>query len=137
MANQAGKLTALSVESSTPDTYLAVGGLRSKSFRMNGQSIDVTDSDSTDLWQELLSGGGVKSMEISGGGVFEDDSAIERVRVLFLVGTIADWRLTIPSWHQIDCPMHIASLELDSPHDGAVAFSISLQSSGKPTFSAV
>lgn len=137
MANQAGKLTALSVESSTPSTYLAVGGLRTKSCRMNAQSIDVTDSESVDLWTELLSGGGVKSMEISGGGVFEDDAAIERVRTLFLTGVIEDWRLSIPSWQQIDCPMHIASLEIDSPHDGAVAFTISLQSSGKPVFTAI
>ena len=137
MANQGGKLATLSVESSTPTVYLAVGGLRAKSCRMNGAAIDVTDSDSTDLWTELLSGGGVKSMELSGSGVFEDDAAIERVRSLFIVGTIEDWRFTIPSWQQIDCPMHIASLEIDSPHDNAVAFSISLQSSGKPTFTAI
>lgn len=137
MANQAGKLVALSVETTTPTVYAVVGGLRAKSVRMNSQTIDVTDSESVDLWQELLSGGGVKSMEISGSGVFEDDAAIERVRVLFIVGTIEDWRLSIPSWQQIDCPMHIASLEIDGPHDNAVSFSISLQSSGKPVFTAI
>lgn len=137
MANSAGKLVTLSVESATPTVYNAVGGLRAKSVRMNAASIDVTDSESVDLWTELLSGGGVKSMEISGSGVFEDDAAIERVRTLFIVGTIEDWRLSIPGWQQIDCPMHIASLEIDSPHDGAVAFSISLQSSGKPVFTGI
>lgn len=137
MANHAGKLVALSVESATPTVYNAVGGLRAKSVRMNAQSIDVTDSESTDLWQELLSGGGVKSMEISGSGVFEDDAAIERVRTLFIVGTIEDWRVSLPSWQQIDCLMHISSLEIDGPHDGAVAFSITLQSSGKPTFTGI
>lgn len=137
MANQQGKLIAVSVESSTPTVYLAVGGLRSKGFRFNGSPIDVTDSESTDLWQELLSGGGVKSMEVSSSGLFEDDSAIERVRSLFIVGTIEDWRFSIPSWQQIDCPMYINSLDINGAHDGAVEFSITLQSSGKPTFTAI
>lgn len=134
MANQAGRSMAISVESAVADTYNAFGGVTSRSIRMNGQTIDVTDSDSTDLFQELLDGGGVKSVEISFSGHSKDDAAVMRSKVIYLTGALNDWRAVIPSFVQIDGIFQITSFEFSGNHDGAVDYSITIQSSGKPTF---
>ena len=133
MANQAGKSMSLSVESSTPGTYLSLGGLTTRNFRLNAASIDVTDSDSTDLFTELLDGGGVKSMEISASGHSKDDSAIMRLKDRFLTGALTNFRGVVPSFAQFECAFYITSFEMSGNHDGAVDFSLSIQSSGKPT----
>lgn len=137
MAKHAGKLIAMSIESATAGTYLAFGGLLSKSIRMNGAVIDITDGDSTDLFQELLDGGGVKSMELTGSGHFNDDAAIERARSLFMTGTLEKFRLLIPSWGTVEGDFAITSLEFSGNHDGAVAQTVTVMSSGKPTWTAV
>lgn len=137
MAKHAGKLIAMSIETATAGTYAAFGGLLSKSIRMSSAVIDITDGDSTDLFQELLSGGGAKSMEISGSGHFNDDAAIERARSLFLTGTLEKFRFLIPDWGTVEGDFAITSLEFSGGHDSAVANSISVMSSGKPTWTAV
>lgn len=136
MAKQAGKLITISIETSTPGTYSLFGGLTQKSVRMNGATIDVTDSDSTDLWVELLDGGGLKSLEISGSGRFNDDAAIERARSLFMTGALESFRVFIPSWGTFEGSFAITSLEFGGAHDSEVTFSATFMSSGKPTWTA-
>lgn len=137
MANWAGKLMVISVLTGGGPTYSVLGGLRTRSFRFNGASIDVTDSESVDLFQELLDGGGVKSVEISASGLFEDDAAIAKVRTDFLVGALNTYRAVIPSFYQIEGSFFISSVEFSGNHDDAVAQSITLNSNGKPTFTAI
>lgn len=136
MAKQAGKLITISIETSTPDSFNLFGGLTQKSVRMNGAAIDVTDSDSTDLWVELLDGGGLKSMEVSGSGRFNDDAAIERARSLFMTGTLERFKFFIPSWGTFDGSFAITSLEFGGAHDSEVTFTATFMSSGKPTWTA-
>ncbi|MGL5116513.1 MAG: phage major tail protein, TP901-1 family [Beijerinckiaceae bacterium] len=136
MAKQAGKLITISIESSTPGSFVLFGGLTQKSVRMNGATIDVTDSESTDLWVELLDGGGLKSMEISGSGRFNDDAAIERARLLFMTGSLEDFKFFIPSWGTFAGQFSITSLEFGGAHDSEVTFSATFMSSGKPTWTA-
>jgi TP901-1 family phage major tail protein len=137
MAKHAGKLITIAIETSTPGTYALFGGLTQKSVRMNGSAIDITDSDSTDLWTELLDGGGVKSMEVSGSGRFNDDAAIERARLLFMTGALEAFRFFVPSWGTFEGQFAITSLEFGGSHDSEVTFSATFMSSGKPTWTAV
>lgn len=137
MPKFAGKLITISIETSTPGTYVTFGGLTAKSIRMNAASIDITDGDSVDLFQELLTGGGVKSMEISGSGRFNDDAAIERARSLFMTGTLVNMRFLIPDWGTVQGQFCITSLEFGGNFDAEVTDSLSFMSSGKPTWTAV
>jgi TP901-1 family phage major tail protein len=45
-------------------------GLRTKSIKVNNELVDITNSDSPNRWRELLAGVGMRSMSISGQGVF-------------------------------------------------------------------
>lgn len=133
MANLAGKLITVSIESATPTVYNSLGGTTAKSVRFNAQSIDITDSESTDLFTELLDGGGVKSVEISCSGHSKDDAALLRVKTRFLTGSLSLFRIVIPSWVQIDGSFFITSFDITGNHDGAIDYSLSVSSSGKPT----
>jgi len=137
MPKFAGKNIVMSIETSTPGTYVAFGGLTAKSVRMNAAVIDITDGDSTDLFQELLTGGGVKSMELSGSGRFNDDAAVERARVLFMTGALATLRFLIPDWGTIQGSFAITALEFGGNYDAEVTDSLTFMSSGKPTWTAV
>jgi TP901-1 family phage major tail protein len=137
MPKFAGKLITMSIETTTSGTYVAFGGLLTKSVRLNAAAIDITDGDSTDLFQEMLGGGGVKSLEISGSGRFNDDAAIERARSLFMTGTLATMRFLIPDWGTIQGAFYITSLEFGGNYDAEVTDSLSFMSSGKPTWTAV
>jgi len=53
-------------------TYTTVAALRTTSLVINKSSVDVT-TKSSNGWQELLPGGGVKSIQISAEGVYSDD----------------------------------------------------------------
>jgi TP901-1 family phage major tail protein len=136
MAKQAGKSIAVSIETSTPGTYVAFGGLTAKSVRLGANTIDVTDSDSTDLWDELLDGGGTKNWEITASGRFNDDSAIERARGLFMTGTLETFRFFIPSWGTLEGNCAITALEFAGNHDAEVTQSMTFRGSGKPTWTA-
>lgn len=49
--------------------YTTVAGLRAKSIRMNSQTVDVTDQASNG-WTELLPEVGIRSVSVTGSGVF-------------------------------------------------------------------
>ena len=52
------------------DIFEPVIGMRSNSISFNSEAVDVTHSQSSGNWRELLSGGGVKKAQITGSGVF-------------------------------------------------------------------
>ena len=74
MSAQKGLEFLLAVEDgSTPDTYNTIGGLRSNGLTINNETVDVTNKSSSGV-RTLLEGAGVNSIEISGSGVFFDDT---------------------------------------------------------------
>lgn len=59
--------------------FVSVGGLRTKSIKINNEPVDVTNSDSEGN-RKLLAGAGVNSIEVSGSGVFTDDQGAALMR---------------------------------------------------------
>jgi len=137
MAAAAGKLIVVSMLTTAPTTYTPFAALRQRSIQLNAQTIDITDAESTDLWRELLAGGGVKSATISGSGMFDGDAAMIKARTDFFTGALNMFRLLVPTFGTFEGSFAITSLEFSGGYDDAVANSITLESSGKPTFTAV
>ena len=55
MTAQSGTLWALSVRTTaSPAAYTPIAGLRTRSFKVNNNPVDVTTADSADVWRELL-----------------------------------------------------------------------------------
>jgi TP901-1 family phage major tail protein len=134
MGAQKGKDLLLKVDAGTGPTTVA--GLRAKRLAFNTQAIDVTDSQSTGRWRELLAGAGVQRASISGSGIFKDEASDALVRSAFFAGEIRNWQVIVPDFGEIDGPFQITALEYAGLHDGEVTFEIALESAGAIAFEA-
>lgn len=128
MAAQKGREMLLKLAAAT------VGGIQTSSCVFNETTVDVTTFDSTSAWRELLAGAGIKSMSVSGSGVFKDTAAENAVRTDAFAGTLGSWDIVVPGLGTFSGSFHIDSLEYSGQHDGEVKFSLTLSSSGVVSF---
>lgn len=134
MAAQSGKDMLLKLDPTGSGTFTTVAGLKTRSLTFNAATVDVTDSESTGRWRELLSGGGVRRASVSGSGIFKDQASDEVVRATFFAGTVVSWQLILPGFGTVAGPFQITSLEFSGDHAGEVTFDLSLESAGALTF---
>ena len=130
MAAQAGKDILLKI-SDGASGFVTVAGLRARTLSLNAKTIDATDSDSTGRWRELLAGAGVRSVAVSGSGIFRDAPSDAQVRQSFFDQSARTWRLVVPDFGQLEGPFIVAALEY------AVVLALSLASAGAVTFTAI
>src|SRR5215472_11126574 len=98
MTAQRGKDLLIKIgDGGAPETFATVAGLRATSLDFNAQAIDVTNSDSADMWRELLAAG-VKSATVAGSGVFKDAASDAALRTAFFNQTLSNWQVVIPSF---------------------------------------
>jgi TP901-1 family phage major tail protein len=120
-----------------PETFTDAAGLRTKTMNLNRESVDITNSDSVAKWRELLPGGGIRSLSVSGSGVFKDAAIDESVRTDFYAETIGNWQVLVPDFGTFEGAMQITSIEYAGEHNGEITHTISLESAGVITFTAV
>ncbi len=139
MAAQKGKdvLLKLGNGDGPPETFATVGGLRTTALNFNSQSVDVTDVESAGQWRELLAGTGVKSASISGSGVFKDGASDASVRQAFFDQTHDNWQIVIPDFGTVEGAFQIRELQYAGSHDGEATFTLSLESAGALSFTAL
>ena len=139
MAKQLGRSFLLKVgDGEASETFTAVAGLNSKSITINNSAIDVTTPDSTTpggaLWSQSLNG--LKAVSVSGDGIFLDESAQEgRLNtVATAADPVANFEIVIPDFGTYSGEFRVTSFELGGETEGAVTFSISLESNGVIAF---
>jgi TP901-1 family phage major tail protein len=136
MAAQKGKDLLLKVDSTGAGVFTTIAGLRSRAIAFNAETVDVTHQESAGQWRELLQGAGVKSVRLTGAGIFKDAASDELVRSYVFNGTIRDWQVVVPDFGTIEAPFQITSFELTGRHDGEIAFEIGVESAGEVVFTA-
>lgn len=114
-----------------------IGGMRSNSMTINNEQVDVTDKGDVP-WRQLL-GCGIKSMSMSGSGVFNDDFDLTQV-MAFAVGTMAQsiqtFRLVSGRGDSFAGEYQIATLERSGEYNQSEMYSLSLESAGAITYTA-
>jgi|SRR6185312_2735894 len=134
MTAQQGRELLLKIgDGGGPETFTTVAGLRATTLAFNAQSVDITNSDSTEMWRELLDSG-VKSATVSGSGVFKDAASDAAIRSAFFDQRLANWQIVIPSFGTVSGKFKIVSLQYDGPYDGEVKVALSLASAGALSF---
>ncbi|MEM9965379.1 MAG: phage major tail protein, TP901-1 family, partial [Asticcacaulis sp.] len=88
-------------------------------------------------WRELLAGGGVKSLSVSGAGVFRDEASDAQMREVFFSQTARQWQIVVPHFGQFQGAFLIASLDYAGEHDGEATFAVTLASAGEVSFVAL
>lgn len=141
MAAQKGidMLIYVSDDSTSSGTFNLVGGMRSTSIRVGSTTIDVTSAEHQDRWQRMITGG-IRSITITGSGVFNDDTAFGDMidnHLTAATEALAYVRFVIPDFKQIQGEFHISDLEWGGDHDGEVTFSMTANSAGAPTITAI
>ena len=116
--------------------FITLAGLRTKTFKLNARTVDITDSDSAMGWKELLPGAGVKSAEISGAGIFRDTASDVLARTSFFEQSAQDYQFIIPHFGTIQGPFLLTTLSYAGTYQGEANYELTLMSAGAPSFSA-
>lgn len=128
--------TAISFTGSFADTisvFKTVAGLRNASISINAEIVDITNYGSNQF-REILSGAGIKSMSISGDGVFNSDAnfntfqnnALNQELVCAIYVDVVAGRI----FHSC---AKITSMEFSGEFAGEANYTIALESSGTVT----
>jgi len=136
MTAQKGKDLLLKVDMDGEGDFATVAGLRSRQIAFNAETVDVTDSESSGRWRELLEGAGIKRASLSGSGIFKDAATDATVRQIFFDGAIRDWQVIVPDFGLLQGAFQITALEYSGEHDGELAYELALESAGAIAFTA-
>ncbi|WP_404372578.1 phage major tail protein, TP901-1 family [Sphingomonas sp. MMS24-J45] len=113
----------------TPVAYQTVAGLRTTQLSINGELVAITSKDSGG-WRELLSGAGVRSVSVSGAGIFTGSAAEVRIKGNALSGAIDDYRLSFESGETLSGRFLVTKLDYAGDYNGERSYTLSLESSG-------
>src|SRR3546814_9725029 len=114
----------------SPVADAAVAGLRDTQLSVNGEAVNVTNKDSGG-WRELLSDAGVRSVSVSGAGIFTGSAAEVRVRANALAGGIDDYELSFESGERMRGRFLVTRLDYAGDYNGERSYTMSLESSGQ------
>jgi len=123
-------------DAASPEVFTNLGGLRATSIRINKETVDVTTKSHTDRYRRLLAGAGVKSISLSGSGLFENDTAVSELVNDILGSTFDNYQIVVPGLGTFEAAFDLSGLEFGGDHNDAVSFSGTLESAGAVTFSA-
>lgn len=136
MAGKKGHDWLLQIEDSgTPGAFTTMGGLRSNSLTINNEAIDATNKGSNQ-WREVLDGAGIRSMSMSGSGIFTNSATLSQARADAINGTLRKFKMIdSDSGDTFTGLFKITSMERGGEHNGEMTWSMSLESSGEVTVS--
>lgn len=117
-------------DGSVSPTYSTVAGLRTTQLSVNGETVVVTSKDSGG-WRELLSGAGVRSVSVSGAGVFTGSAAEARLKTNALTGVLDDYELSFESGDRMRGRFLVSRLDYAGDFNGERSYTLSLESSGE------
>lgn len=131
MAAEKGSAFLLKIgDGEDPPGYETVAGLRTTQLSINGEPVNVTNKDSGG-WRELLSGAGVRSVSVSGAGIFTGSAAEGRIRSNALGGAIDDYELSFESGERMRGRFLVARLDYAGDYNGERNYTLALESSGE------
>lgn len=137
MTAQNGKDLLVKIDMDGTGTFETFAGLRATRVSFNAQTVDTTSLESTDGWRELLVGGGVKTLSVTGSGVFRDAGSDARAREMFFSGDIPMFQVIIPDFGNFEGLFQITSIEYAGNYDGEATYEVALSSAGAVSFTAI
>lgn len=110
--------------------YTTVAGLRTTQLSINGDAV-VTTNKGSGGWRDLLSGAGVRSVSVSGAGVFTGSAAETRIKNSALSGVLDDYELSFESGERMQGRFLVARLDYAGDFNGERSYTLALESSGQ------
>ncbi len=116
----------------TPETWATIGGMRSTGGSINNEMIDVTNKDNMP-WRTQIEGG-IKSMSLTLGGVFNNQATLRTAMELAMSGLIKRYQLVTGNGDTYEGSFKITKCDRTGEHSGEETYSLSLESSGEVVF---
>jgi TP901-1 family phage major tail protein len=131
MAVEKGSAFLLKVgNGASPVVYSTVAGMRTTQLSIGGETVVVTNKGSGG-WRELLSGAGVRSVSVSGAGVFTGSAAETRLKGNALSGVLDDFELSFESGERLQGRFLVNRLDYSGDFNGERSYTLALESSGQ------
>lgn len=133
MAAEKGSAFLLKIgDGGGPPVFGTVAGMRTTQMSVNGEVVNITSKGSGG-WRELLSGAGVRSVSVSGSGIFTGSVAETRLKANALSGLIDDYQLSFESGERLQGRFLVTRLDYGGDYNGERTYALSLESSGPVT----
>ena len=130
------KGSALVLKKGTAAAGTVIGGMRTVSFSINSETVDVTTADNTNRWRELLAAAGVKSMSVTMAGVLADTAPHDQLIDDAIAQTTDAYGIDVDTLGTFDGNWQLANFEAAGEYNGEQTFSITLESAGDITYAA-
>lgn len=131
MAVEKGSAFLLKVgDGAASPVYATVAGMRTTMLSINGEAVVIT-SKASGGWRELLSGAGVRSVSVSGAGVFTGSAAETRLKANALAGLLDEYELSFESGERLRGRFLVARLDYAGDYNGERSYTLALESSGQ------
>lgn len=137
MSAEKGRAFLLKIgDGGMPETYDVIGGMRATSFRINNETVDVTNKSSGG-WRQLLSGAGIRHVSLSGSGIFTNSVSEGLVQSKALDSSVNNYQVIFESGDSFDGAFQVTSLEYSGDYNGERTYALALESSGPVSFTGV
>ena len=140
MAKQLGRSLLLKIgDGANSEVFSTLAGINSKTLTINNSAIDVTTPDASSPGGVLFASSmnGLKSVAVSGDGIFLDETSEARMNTVAMqADPAANFQVVVPDFGTYAGNFRITSLEFGGETEGGVTFSVSLESNGTITFTA-
>jgi TP901-1 family phage major tail protein len=134
MAAEKGRAFLLKIgDGGAPEAYETVAGLKTTQISINNEVVDVTNKASGG-WRELLAGAGVRTVSVSGSGIFTGSAAEALLREKVLAASIDHYRVEFESGDRFEGAFQVTALDFAGAYNAARTFTLSLDSSGPVSF---
>lgn len=134
MAAEKGRAFVLGIgDGDSPEAYTIIGGMRTTALAINNELVDVTNKASGG-WREILGGAGVRSIAITGAGVFTGSAAEIALQGRTLAASVDNYRITFESGDTVTGAFQPTTLDYAGDHNGERTYNLRLESSGAVVF---
>jgi TP901-1 family phage major tail protein len=113
-----------------PETFSTVAGLRTTQMTIATEQVVVTHKGSGG-WRELLPAGGVRSVSLSGAGVFTGSDAELALKARALTGALDRFEVRFESGERLQGSFQVSRLDYSGDFNGERTYTVALESSGQ------
>lgn len=119
-----------------PETFTTIGGMRVTALAYNNAIVDASNRG-TGAWRTLLEDAGLRSLNVSGSGIFTDAVSEETVRAIAMSGQIRNFQMSFGNGDSLTGAFQITAYQRAGNHNGEETYSLSLASAGTIVFTHV
>ena len=108
--------------------------MRTTGFRIDGQTVDVTDKDSPSQHRELLAGAGASSVTVTAAGLLTGNAQTQALVTRTLTRSTDTYRLEFDNGDTIVGAFQLTRFEAAGAYDKEQTYALTLESAGELTF---